>query len=332
MGVAAAVGGRLAALARPVLGACALAAIAAPARGEAAGAGALPRLSVALPADAADCPDAAAVADALREVMGRDVVTSDVSSASDERWFVEVRREPGGYGAVVRVEGARVGERRLNTPGASCGELRQAIAVTIALVLDHALVLEQAPAPKAPSLGEADGPARPWGVMLEGRVGAEAGLLRGVGAIVAAGAELRPPSGQWGWGAGVLWVTPTTVEHAPGEVRLTLWGGYLRGCRVVAGAPEGVHGSLCALGAVGALGGEGRGFPGGNEGGRQPWAAAGLAAALQGSLGRPLGWSLTATGYAPLLRGGFSVGRGGEAYEPSSVGASLDAGLWWSIW
>jgi hypothetical protein len=253
-------------------------------------------------------------------------VTTDACAAAGERWLVTVRREASGYGAVVRAEGARSGERQLFAPGAACGELREAIAVTIALVLDHALALDS---PRAAAPQHADAPGPQW--LLEGRLGAGAGLLPGVVTLGALGLEAGPSAGQWAFGGGVFGVAPVTVEHDPGTVDLSLWGAYARVCGLVAGSPRALRGSVCVLGAFGALGGRGRGYPSGNQQGYSPWVAPGVAASLRGPLGGALGWSLTATGYAPLVRGGFSVGNRGLAYDPAPAGASLEAGVSWTI-
>lgn len=307
-------------------GLCALASLGSTTRSAKAGEGALPRLSVVAPEGVAECPDAASIASKLRELAGHDVVTIDSSGPADERWLVTLRREGSGYGATVRVEGARSGERQLNAPGVACGELREAVAVTIALVLDHALVLD-APKTAAPARPEAP-PSR---VSLEGRLGAEVGLLPNASTLGALGLEVSPSPGHWAFGGGAFGVAPVTVEDDPGRVDLSLLGAYARACRLVAGAPEALRGSVCALAAFGALGGKGRGYPSGNRQAYSPWVAPGVAASLRGPLGGAFGWSLTAAGYAPLLRGGFSIGNRGVVYDPAPAGASLEAGVFWTI-
>lgn len=289
--------------------------------------GALPQLSVERPADAVGCPDAPAVAAALRELTGREVVTTEAGAGAGERWLVTVRREGAGYEAVVRVEGARSGERRLSAPGVACGELREAIAVTIALVLDHALVLEPPRAKAAPARPE----KASWGVSAEGRVGAAIGLLDGVGALVALGVDAGPRPGRLTFGVGAFGVSPSTVAYDQGTIDLSLFGAYLRACRELVGAPRALRGGLCALGLGGALGGKGRGYPGNNRQAYTPWVAPGVSALLRGPLAGDFGWSLAATGYLPLLRNSFSVGNRGLAYETAPVAASLEAGVSWAI-
>ncbi|HEU4538508.1 MAG TPA: hypothetical protein VFS00_30515, partial [Polyangiaceae bacterium] len=194
------------------------------------------------------------------------------------------------------------------------------------LVLDHSLALEpsrEAPSPRAE--------ARAWGLAVEGRAGGEVGLLGGVGAFFAVGVETGRRPGRSSFGAGAFGVSPASVEYDLGAIDLSLFGAYVRGCRVFFGAPGALRGGFCALGLLGALGGKGRGYPGSNRQAYTTWVAPGLAASLRGPLGGAFDWSLTATGYVPLLRGGFSIGNRGQAYETGPAAASLEAGVSWTI-
>ena len=82
---------------------------------------------------ATDCP----LAGELRTAVER-IVQRSIASSPGDRLIVDVQflRGDSGFEAVVRLAGAKQGERRLTDTGGSCAPLEQAVAVTLALLVD----------------------------------------------------------------------------------------------------------------------------------------------------------------------------------------------------
>jgi hypothetical protein len=93
----------------------------------------LPRLVVARAPAASDCPDAAALAAEVARRMGRPAL-DPIGIEGMPGLDVRFERQGDAYAAVVVVRGR---ERRLADPGPGCAGLADALALTLAILLDR---------------------------------------------------------------------------------------------------------------------------------------------------------------------------------------------------
>lgn len=152
---------------------------------------------------AESCLGGAALARAVEERLGRPVF---VSAARGEL-VVEGRAErttaPAGFRAVVTLaqgDGVVLGERVVDSAGASCDELGRLVAVAIAVMIDPLLPPAPPPPPPPPTRVVVrtrrvvvTRPARRWGLGADGSLAAAAGLLPGAALGVQGGFLLAPP-------------------------------------------------------------------------------------------------------------------------------------------
>ncbi|WP_437292928.1 hypothetical protein [Sorangium sp. So ce426] len=254
------------------------------------------------------------------------------------------------YTAVLQAGGRT---RQLSSEvGASCGELVEAVALTLAILLDSdppapapvapapaPSPVAPAPAPVAPALAPA-APARapvvpapppPPPRAARGDVSMELGAAQTMGMLdpfrAAAIADVSLRRRGWSAGVGGVWLPPQDTELAPGVVSLGLGAATARGCATIAGDLDGLRLSACAAAVLGAVYGSGKGFAPDREA-SAPWFALGGSAVAEGTLlgSSALGWSARATLLAPVARARFTVERraGGEAGTPLTQDVALD--------
>ncbi|WP_437274760.1 hypothetical protein WME90_26285 [Sorangium sp. So ce375] len=336
----------------------------------------LPRLAVQRAPSAADCPDAASLATAVERVMQRralDPVSTGGPAAGAADMPGETAANAGDTpanagGPVASPDGAPELEvhflhgdatytavlqaggrtRQLSSEvGASCGELVEAVALTIAILLDSdplvpaavapaPVAAAPAPAPVAPAPAPVAPASPPPPRAARGDVAMELGAAQTVGMLdpfrAAAMADVSLRRRAWSAGVGAVWLPPKDTELAPGVVSLELVAATARGCATIAGDLDGLRLSACAAAVLGAVYGSGKGFAPDREA-SAPWFALGGSAVAEGNLlgSRALGWSARATLLAPVARARFTVERpaGGEigaalmkdvALDPSPVG------------
>ncbi|CAN95198.1 MULTISPECIES: hypothetical protein [Sorangium] len=342
----------------------------------------LPRLAVQRAPAAADCPDAPSLAVAVERVMERRAL-DPVSTAgpptgagaaagdtpanaggappgdtpanaggalasADGATEIEVRflHDGATYTAVLQAGGRT---RQLSSEvGASCGELVEAVALTLAILLDSdpPAPAPAAPAPAAPAaapVAPAPAPAalarapvvpappRPPPRAARGDVSMELGAAQTMGMLdpfrAAAIADVSLRRRGWSAGVGGVWLPPQDTELAPGVVSLGLGAATARGCATIAGDLDGLRLSACAAAVLGAVYGSGKGFAPDREA-SAPWFALGGSAVAEGTLlgSSALGWSARATLLAPVARARFTVERraGGEAGTPLTHDVALD--------
>ena len=188
--------------------------------------------TVTRPPEAASCPDAAALTDAVAKARGGPDPARE-SAAGAIALEVEFARAGAGFAATVRTRGPRGGVRTLSGP--TCAALTDAVVATIAVLLDDAgeEPSVRPPPTAAPASGPETPPAdeEPRGVYLPLRIGlaAHAGLAyfhrsssspTGMGGA-ALGGELRvhPYSRHGGafaitYGGGVFGPNVTLIDAA----------------------------------------------------------------------------------------------------------------------
>ena len=286
---------------------------------------------------AEQCPDAQALQLAIERVG---VVPEGPRPDGELRLHVSIGPTGGGFRAEIRATGRKTGVRTLDVPG-DCDALTDAVAVTLALLLDRELrdsepdpqplppepePADPLPAPVAnppqPSAREpvlptaAPPPSSRWqgGVTLGG--GVTHGLPHGWSGMP--DGELWVRDDAYSLALGGFWAPTRTVSFAPGTVEVRLLGGRVRGCGLAWGTWEGVHLGGCVEGVVGQLRGRGDGFAT-NRTQQRPWYALGASVSGGGPIHGTVGWAFGAGVLAPVQRESFSVDRVGRAYEADAV-------------
>jgi hypothetical protein len=254
----------------------------------------------------------------VERILERPLVLS--SSVPSRRVAVDVafRRGTDGYTARVRLSGEKQGERELRDASATCAALADAAAVTIALSLE-----DRAPEGEAPSVtAERPPPPEPEA---EQRFPVWAGATAGVG-FGQVGAPSFAPGVELGADAlrefpvrlGGVFVLPQDNPLPPGAVRASLIAGEGAICRALFRLALGLRTSACADLQIGALRGEGRGFPS-TTSAVLTWIAAGARLDVEGASLEPFVWGVQGSLLAPLQRQTFSIESLGIAYESSAV-------------
>ncbi|WP_437284438.1 hypothetical protein [Sorangium sp. So ce406] len=334
-----------------------------------------PRLAVHRAPSAADCPDAPSLAAAVERVMkqpaldpvstpaaadGAPAAAAPAPSLAGDAPSTAGAAAPGAgtppgagdvpeyevhflrtettYTAVLQAGGRA---RQLSSEaGATCGELVEALALTIAILLDS----EPAPAPPPP-VAPAPPPAAPapvvparrpapppsarqppsWDVSAELGAAGTVGMLDPFRAAATGGVSLRRRA--WSAGLGAVWLPRQDIDIEPGVASIGLVAATARGCATIAGELDEVRLSACAASMLGAVHGAGRGFSPNREDSAL-WFAVGGSAIAEGPLfgTRALGWSARATLLAPVARARFTVDRraGSDAGAPVTTDAVLD--------
>jgi len=311
----------------------------------------LPRLVVDRSADAADCPDAATLALAVERQMQRPALDSTNEPSSEDAaasvYEVHIARSADGYAATIRSGDMT---RDLSDPGSTCGELADALALTLAILLDNEEPPPVSPAPPPKSLEppvllrptqppvtiRLVKPVRDWDVGVDVGLGAAFQFLSPVSFAFMGGSYFRYRKALFG--VGIFGIPRASAgDGGLGTVDLQLYTGTLHGCGRILGKPSGVHLSLCGQTFFGAIHGQGRGFPI-NRGGTRPWFALGGMGLVEGPVRGRLGWSVRAGLAVPVISQRFTSTRpegSGETsvtlFEPEKVVAFIGAGLRWTI-
>lgn len=285
---------------------------------------------------AQDCPDSAALAERVRGVAGANVISAELGAAPFETWVqVAIARNFGGYGAQISTSGMRHGNRSLEDLGPSCASLADAIAVTLAIVLDP-YVSAPPPAPPAP-LSSPEPKAKPKSVnqapqrrhlFLDAAAGVTLDVLEHAMPLLAgsAGLHLTP---KWSLSLGGGYVLSDTLTSAGGEVELSLAYADLRGCGRAWGEGDRTHLDWCLAAMIGSLGGSGRGYAN-TFSQRSLWLSVAVGPEVIFPFARSLSWILTGEAVLPVIRNGFAVQSNGSqnlAFRPSAVGGLISLGV-----
>lgn len=306
--------------------------------------------------EAADCPDAAALAQAVHAIVGREVIgTSPDPSAT---WIeVTMTRLKQGYFANVHTFGTNVGRRDISDSGADCRGLGEAVAVSLALMWSSDGVESATEAPPSADPYEpppasppppAPPPAKAAPKQLPSRVAkpptslGTSSVSLGVEALVGVAVEVLEhpvPSAElggrleigehagFGLGAGALGID--RVESEQGVVELSLGYAYLAGCLGI--TRESPRVAFCFRPMLGLLRGEGRDFERSHSE-SVLYAALSAAAELRGRVLRSATYVARLTGVAPLTRNGFSIADASAVeavFVPPAVGLLASIGVGW---
>jgi hypothetical protein len=296
---------------------------------------------------ARECPSADAIAATVESLMGHPALAPSDDAApgdaapSEGVYNVHVARGGLYTASITTPSGA---ERDLSDPGPGCSGLADAVALTLAILLDPE---GRAPAPHAPTPAKpakkdskpaparrapAPKPERVAWLSARALGGGALGVLSS--AVPAAWGEIDArPSRLLSLGAGVLVPASSSAAFgpSPGQVDFALVAGYLRLCGPEIGPARALV-RVCLQPMLGSVRIAGSGYSQRNETSRPIWGALGLGASLDVALAGPLGLVVDATGLV-AGRTEYTV-KGPDAPAPGTLprlGAILGAGLRVSI-
>jgi hypothetical protein len=293
-------------------------------------------VAVSRSTDAPDCPDAATLAVSVADIRGVPSLVTTRGADTRLQFEVEVTRNRSGYAAVIRASGSRSGERRIADIGEDCSGLAQALAVTIAIILDDE---RDAPADPVPTTAEwaprktstAQPPVAPprksiWRPYALG-VGT-VGVLESVAFGPSVGLSLD--LGQALIGADALWLLPRTFDLPPGRVDVSLVAASVYGCWRAGAIESEPWVGVCAHVSAGSLGGSADGFTT-NKSARRPWIAPGIGTIAGGPLVGSIEWFAQGKLYVPVHEERFVIDNVGTAHTTPPLGALAGLGLAVSI-
>lgn len=298
----------------------------------------LASLQVSKSDGAKDCPDAAGLADRVAQIAGKPVLDPTPSSALRLSFSVQLTANKAGYSAVLRAKGTRSGVRNIADIGSDCSGLADALAVTLAIILDDERsapppapnplesFVVQPPAPQSPTPTESAPPPRETPTFWRPFVGAGAALgildTNALGAV--AGLDIN--IGRLVTGLEVLWLLPHRFDRGPGNATVDLVAVGFHACFQPETDPRRTHLALCAHFTEGRLHGAAEGFTI-NRSASRPWTAPGVAALVGGEVTSPLEWFVRAKLYFPVRRERFVIDNLGTVHETPLLGALVAAGL-----
>ncbi len=295
------------------------------------------RLRVERSEAAGDCPDAWALLLRVNRIAHRSAV---VREGGNVVLRVGIDHGEAGYSASLTARGARTGERDLDDAGPTCEGLAEALAVSIALLLDEepsvpAPPPRVAPAPAAlPPVPTGPGHGAPLpSSVLDVLVFESAGVVGPSTFGVEGNADFRVTP-RLTLGGGVFALIDDTRRFGPGALHMSLVAIRANACFTFRLADASIGGALCGFPALGSIIATGRGFDQ-DRTASQPWFALGAGAVADGPIIGPLGLVTRLDLVVPVLRPSFVVedlgaappGASGTAFRTSPVGVSLGVGV-----
>lgn len=302
----------------------------------------LPKLAVHRSDTAMDCPDAEALAGSVGRLMKRPALDPTPGTSPAGAIIIHIRGGPQGYTATIQA-GDRA--REIADPWPTCAGLAEGLPLTLAILLDGDEPLVSAPPPPPPTSPlsliapmpsiQAPSPAprreeKSTGLSIQMGPAGSAGLLGPVVFGIQGDVDFRFAK-TFAAGAGAFWLAPRTILFPPGEVSVSLWAGFVRGCSYILGSPERTRFALCGHAALGVLEGQGSGYIT-NETSTRPWIALGGAGLIEGSLWKRLGWAARFSFFIPAVKESFEVKNIGVAFEPGEIAVLLGLGGRVLIW
>jgi len=244
----------------------------------------------------------------------------------------------GAYSAEIRVAGRKHGERTLRTEGPSCQGLRDALLVSLLLLLDDDPE-RPVPQPTAPTTPPpppeptpvTHPPRNPADASLWAEVGASGthGLPADFSAAFDGGVSFR--ARRWELGARAFWAIPRDVAFEPGTLKVGLWGVALNGCVVPFELSGGFRLSACGTAAAAELSAEPRGFTRAWSR-KRPLFLAGLGLEPRYAFGSRVSLGAVVEVLAPLRREQFSVQGLGQGYATDRMVGKAGVELGFRFW
>jgi hypothetical protein len=303
-------------------------------------------LTVVRDAEAADCPDDAALANATLSLG-----TPPAERAEGIAVRVVFQRDAFGYGALVTTTGSQAGVREIRKPGPTCAPAAEAVSVVLAVLFDLAPLEEggvaapppapaPSPAPPKPRLDArpaprpsppAPRPAAPpdAGPALRVGIGAQAGLsygLLGAAPVVAVSGALRASIGRWELGAGALGAPNRAVDYLGRAVYVSVVAGRLAGCGWLFPSRDRPDVALCAGALLGRLRARGDGFDRDAPVAADLWLAYEAGAVGRLPLTQNIALRLGISVLVPSRSQSYEVAGAGTAFESSPAAGLLELG------
>jgi hypothetical protein len=256
----------------------------------------------------------------------------------------------GAYVAQIHVAGRKQGERTLRTEGPSCQGLRDALLVSLSLLLDEdpdtsSPAAPPADVPRSPDLPRSSDLPAPAAdlprvtpqlrdpstasLWLELGAAGTHGLPYGVSAAFEAGVSFR--SRRWEVGALGFWALPREVAFPPGSLEVGLWGVALSGCVVPVEVARAFRLSACGIAAASELAVQPRGFTRAWSR-KRPLFLAGLGLEPRYAFTSRISVGVSLSVLAPLLREQFSVQGLGQGYATDRVVGKAGGELGFRFW
>lgn len=283
---------------------------------------------------AADCVDAAALAERVNVLVGRKALVPSDGSGQSFAFEIQIFKAEDGYTAIMLAAGR---SRQLDDPGSTCAGLSDALALTLAILVDadEAPPAPPPPPPPAPTVAPApvfvpppprpppptDGPR----LLVAPLAGVASGLSGDVVPAVLVAANLRVV-GPFSLLGGFTWMPSQDFPLAQGHVEVQLMYGQIAGCVSAWRLQDRVRAGACALLDAGAIRGKGVGYSVNGEITR-PWVALGLAGMLDVRILDPIFWSTRIEAVAVAQQEGFQIDNVGIAFDPAPLGVVVATGI-----
>ncbi len=299
---------------------------------------------------ARDCPDASALALRINEIVGTDVVEDNAKGAPTTWLQVEMNRSLESYTASIRTQGARSGSRVITDVGPGCGNLAEATAVALAVLLDEltppptttnpAPARPPSPVPAPPHVEPPSRTAPPpptsqkrdvdWtlGAAFDG--GVAFSILSQPALVLEGSASIRYRD-RFGLSLSGGAFAPDTITLPDGQLEVGLAYFGARACAVFLDSAPSLALEACAGPMLGWLSGAPSDFDE-NIDRTAPFGAVAGGVQARSRITGPLSWSARALAVVPFVRSGFTVVRDGEpspAFTVPRAGALLMLGLFY---
>lgn len=282
---------------------------------------------------AADCVDGKTLAERVNRLVGRTALIAADEPGQSFAFEVQILHAEDGYTAIVLAAGR---SRNLDDPGPTCAGLSEALAVTLAVLVDAD---EQPPAPPPPPPPPRPTivpvfvpPPRPppapvYGprLLLSPIIAVTSGLSGDAVPALVLVNDLRV-IGPFSLLAGFTWMPSQDFPLRQGHVEVQLMYGQIAGClsswRVLGRARLGGCFQLDA----GAIRGKGVDYPTNSEVTR-PWIALGLTGLADVPIIDPVYWSTRVSAFAVPTQEAFQITGIGVAFDPPPFGVLVGTGV-----
>ncbi len=286
------------------------------------------------------CPDSSALAEQVRRLTGADVIDTTGLATGPRSTYVQVAvsRNFSGFHAEITAGGQHHGTRSLDDLGPTCAALADAIAVTIAIVLDP---YAAEPPPSAPARESdaveragltsgrvssltpdatrthpaslaASAPPRPH-LFVELDAGAAFGALSDTVPLIGLRVGVRASS-RWSAAIGGAFAFPATLSDRDRTIDLGLSYGYVVLCGRALGDSDGTRLDWCFEPMLGVISGTGHGYDQDSTE-HALWAAGAAGPELVFPIVGRFAWTASALGVIPFVRQSFDITRGGADYR-----------------
>ena len=284
---------------------------------------------------AEDCPSVEGFVERVSAISPGSRLSTSLQP-HDATWvYLEITHDLGRYSAFLQTRGRQQGSRTLSDVSPSCASLTDAVAVTLALLLDPAALTarpqtlqdhrERRPArqrnPPNPPPSESRHAVSLGGGVSVGLLPRAAPWVSG-GVDTALGKHLRI-----GVGGGLA--LAQRVRYLGGYTEIGLGWGYARACATARGGRSVVELSFCVSPMLGVLAGTGTRYDFSAQK-RWLWAAISGGPEISAPLSAISFWWLSVAAIAPLTLRGFAITVDGESHDTfvvKRVAATASLGL-----